>query len=391
MKYAFKDIMNEEMYDSTQVMFVTGPYNIFNNIVVDEIRKRSVAEYILDKDNEMLKEFGIEPEDNDSGEYITNSVDFNTFLDVVGIPNINGKWFCNVDLATLNRDQKEYLNTYIKDPNDNGVLIVTSTEWRDFRGYLRNRTLELSLHSHIIQLSFPTRSVLEELTIKLFKDRGVIIDKKSAGLFVMRMSNAYDDYEEVIDRICVGHYGEMDYKQVHEGLKGIDNYVIDDFLERMLKPLSSEEIQPNRRIYKMLGALIEEMGAIELVSRLSYRIDEFIEFRIAINSGVIPIKVRFSVDEAKEKLGKEHKLYNIHPYRFRKLAYVASLTSLRDWTYMKMLLSDNRLRYSQEASVKALYTLVHRSVLNKSRLENAIGTENVLEASLDRIDNIPYK
>lgn len=390
MKYSFKDIVNEDMYSTALVMFVAGQYNIFNNIVVDELKERCKAEDNFERDRQLFNEFGID--DGDTKITVSNTVDFNTFMDVVGIPSVNGRWFCSVDIKTLNKKQRNILEGYMRDPSPNGILVIVSHEWLDFRWYLRNRVLQNSQCSHIIQLGFPNRTVLVKLTHLLFEKRNAKIDNRTAELFVMRMSSAYDDYDTVIDKICLGHRGgKLTHERVQEGLKGVDNYVLDDFIERILEPITKDKITPNRRIYKIYGALKSEMGAIAIVRQLMYKVGQYIEFRLAINDGTIPIKVRYSVVRVKESLGEEHPLYRIPDFRFRRMAYIASLTSLEDWTYIKMLLSDETYKYSEEASEKILYTLIHRTVLNKSRLNNSLKIEDIIDKKVENVDKIKYR
>ena len=206
----------------------------------------------------------------------------------------------------------------------------------------------------------------------------------------MRMSRAYDDYEEIIDRVCAGRKGKLDIKEVQEGLKGIDNYIVDDFIERLLSPISGDKITTNRRIYRMMESLLSDMGPRELVKRMKYQVNDFLDFRIAINTGLIPIKVKFSVDEAKKRIGPDNKISGLHDFRFRRMASIASQTSLKDWTYMQILLSDKTLAYSDAASERVIYTIVHRSVLGEFRLNNSLKLDNTITKQLESLNSIKY-
>lgn len=390
MKYTFKDIENQEMYESTMVIVVAGQYNIFNNIVADELKDRCRSRDSFEVDDDLLGEFSIDSKET-SNISVSNVVDFKTFMDVINIPNINGKWFCSVQLELLSKKQIETMDKYLKNPSNNGILVIISHEFKDFKKYLRNKALLLGKNSHIIQLGFPNKNVLTQIVKKLFKNRNVEIDTRSSQLFVMRMSNAYDDYEKIIDKICLDRNGsKLAYEDLQLELKGIDNYILDDFIEGLLRPVKSDKISTKRLIYRMLGSLINEMGAVKLVSKVKYKVDDYIAFRIAINSGIIPVKVKFSVPEAKSKLGEGHKLYKIPDFRFRKMATIASLTSLKDWVYMKMILNSVKRSYDTAENERALYVLIHRAVLSQSRLNNNLGIENVLNNDIKKLDNVGY-
>jgi len=373
MKYAFNDILNKEMYDTGLCVFITGPYSIFNNIVSDRFKEMSVEDEEVELDPRLSADFGMA----DFGDTkINTSVDIDTFRDVIGAANVNGKWYCKVYWGNLTKKQKEYVQEYMKSPNKNGYLMVVIEGYGDYRFFLRSRLLMNSKESHLIQLSFPNRKILREIVMELFKDRGVSLTEEAAELFVMRMSNAYDDYGNIIDRVMeMVSGGVIDKKIMEKGLKGVENYVIDDFIEFLLRPLSGPEISKNRKVYKMYGALVREMGAKAVLMKTRYKVDELIEFRRAINNGLIPIQVRFSVEEAKKRLGEESKLGKIADFRFRKLAELASKTSLKDWFYMQTLLSRVSGMTSDEECERILFTLVHRTVLNEIRVKKGIGVE----------------
>lgn len=140
----------------------------------------------------------------------------------------------------------------------------------------------------------------------------------------------------------------------------------------------------------MISALSQEFGPEKLVSKLKYKIDDYIEFRIAINSGIIPIKVKYSVAEAKNRLGEESRLAKISDFQFRRMSYIASQTSLRDWTYMRLILNNVTSRYRKESYEKVLYSLVNRSNLNEYRLNTDIGLVNSISPDLDRLNKMVY-
>ena len=81
---------------------------------------------------------------------------------------------------------------------------------------------------------------------------------------------------------------------------------------------------------------------------------------------------------------------------FRKKAYIASQTSLKDWEYMKIILSKAIENYKisdaemDEKCQKALYEVATRSVITPSRINNDIGISNILDKQLNELDRIVF-
>ena len=100
MKYSFKEILNAEIYESTRVMFVLGKYTWFNNMVCDTLKYMCI-----EQENQFTEsigigdEFGIEDTETGGG-MISNSVDFSTFMEVIGVANINSRWYCRAEYST---------------------------------------------------------------------------------------------------------------------------------------------------------------------------------------------------------------------------------------------------------------------------------------------------
>lgn len=404
MKFTFKNITDSEIYSSAKVLFVTGPYNIFNNIAIDEMRDRCKPTDIIPLSGDLLDDFGGEQESGgNSVVTISNNLDIDTFMKTIDMSCMNGKWFTNVNYSFLTKKQKDWINSYIKDPSDNGRLVVYCNDFKDYRLLLKNKIIINSVNIHLIQLSFPNRGILVDVVRGLFQKHNVNIEERAIELFIMRMSNSYDDYEEIINKIVVESVPKdipgqdknwrytVTYDDTLEAMKGIENFVLDDFIEKLLIPLKSDKSNGRNKIYRMLSALIAEMGPTQLVNKLKFKIDDYIEFRLAINRGDIPIQVKFSVPEAKQNLGPDNKLTNLSDYTFRRMANIASQTSLKDWVYMKMILNNIKYKYDPSSYERALYSLINRSVLNTHRLRNDIGVENVLYTDINRINRIPYK
>lgn len=406
MKFSFSSLTDHEIYETARVLFVVGPYNLFNNIAIDTMKERCRAEEVV-LDAEIMEDFGIT---DSRAVSVSNFLNLDTFMKTVHMASMNGLWFTSADYAFMTKKQQEWLKTYMKSPSNTGRLVIYCNEFKNYRLLLKDRLINTSPSIHLIQLSFPRRDTLESIVKALFREKGVDIEQRAIELFITRMSNSYDDYNEVIDKIVLesvpnisshtesgdkgqeGIWGyKVTYKDALNAMKGIENFVLDDFIDGLLVPLSSNKPTGRSKLFRTLGSLLDEMGAEKLVNKLRYKVDTYIEFRLAINSGIIPIKVRFSVPEAKSRLPEDSKLANISDYTFRKMAEIASRTSLRDWVYMKMMLSNIKYRYEPTSYERALYSLVNRSVLNESRLENDIGIANILKVDINYLNEIKFE
>ena len=395
MKYSFKEILNAEIYESTRVMFVLGKYVWFNNMVCDTL-KYMCAE----QDNAFNASIGIGDdfgiEESNDGDILTNSVDFSTFMEVIGVASINGKWYCRTEYSTLNKKQKEQLFKYIKEPSDNGTLVITSDDWMQYKDILKNRILSFSKVSHVMQLSFPNKQILKGIVAQSFSERGIEIESSAVDFFTMRMSSAYDKYEEQINSIVDMHKEPiLTVKDLKVYMKGIENFIVDDFISELLKPMSSDKTN-SKKVLKIMMALEDEFGAKNLLYQLIKKIDEYIEFRLLINTGYIPIGINYFYNDIINKLPDPKKYEKMNEWVFRKRAETASLTSLRDWEYMKLILSkaiENVKISDTELDIKcqkALYELATRSVMTPDRLNNVIGIDNVLRKKLKELDLVVY-
>lgn len=392
MKYNFSDINYSMMYDTCRVMFVTGAYPMFNNIVVDRLRescKGEIEGFDEDDMKTFMEEFTMSKHNRNSS---NNSMSFNEFMSVVKVPPVTGKWFCSTDYKFLTKKQRDTLSRYYKKPIEHGVLVVNITEWKDYREYLKNRYITQNKNTHIIQLSFPSRDILKDLVSKRFKDRGITVAEQAVELFVMRMSRAYDDYQDTIDGICnkIGEKGNIAYPDMVEHLKGVENYILDDFISELMNPMKSKKVVKRRRIYKMLNALMSDIGARAIVNKIKYKLDDLIEMRIQINNGNIPVMVRYNVEKIKGRLDEENRLNKLSDYSFKRYAYIASKTSLKDWYYMKLILSNLKNSWSEEENERVLLSLVHRYVMSTDRLMNNIGVKNTLKESLVELNGVFY-
>jgi hypothetical protein len=345
----------------------------------------------------IAEEFGL-PDDIGEDDTFTNSVDFATFMEVIGVANINGKWYCRTDYSMLTKKQKEQLLKYIREPSDNGILVIVSTDWMQYKDLLKNRVLSFSKVSHIMQLGFPSKPILKNIVAQCFEEKNIEIESSAVDFFVMRMSTAYDKYEEQINNICDVHKnGILTAKDMKVYMKGIENFIIDDFIDELVKPMSSDKTN-SKKVLKIMIALEDELTAQNLVYQLIKKIDEYIEFRILINRGYIPIGINYFFNDIIKRLPEPYnkKYEKVNEWVFRKKAQTASATSLRDWEYMKIILSKaiENVKISadeiDEKCQRALYDVATRSVMNGDRLNNVIGIDNVFNKCLDNIDKIQY-
>lgn len=389
MQYKFKDILNSEIYESTMVMFVLGKYIWFSNLISDTLKSMCVATDTVEGAIGISDEFGFEDTDNDDGS-TSNSVDFVTFFEVVGVPNINGRWFCKADLSTLSAKQKELLMNYIKSPNPNGMLVITSTEWKDYKNILKNRTLQLSKSSHLFQIGFPQRQTLKVIIKQEFEEKGIEIDNDAIEYFMIQMSTAYDGYEDAIGNIADMHSGKPEAiteKDMKQYTKGMEHYTVEEFVQELA------EGKPKKTL-KMMAVLEESLGSKNLVYQTINKINEYIEFRILINQGYIPINITYFFVDVVNSIPNNEKYTKMQEWMFRKKAKIASLTSLTDWTYMKLMLSKaieiNEMSESEmdEKCKRALCDICGRQKMSGDRLSNIIGFSNVLTKELKQLDHI---
>ena len=398
MKYNFKDMLNAEIYENSRVIFILGRYNIFNNIVEDEFRERCREESQFNTSVSIADEFGFGRETNTTEVSSVNSVDLNTFLEVVGVPSINGKWYCKVDLASLNKKQKEALLKYAKEPSENGIVVAVSNDWTVYKDLLKNRMLIYSKLSNILELGFPNREVLKVLVKQLFQEKNINIDNAAIDFFIMRMSRAYNEYEEVIEDISTQHgEGNLELKQIKGYMKGIEYFTVEDFMQEIVKPLSSDKTN-SKKILKMMISLQDELGAKRLEYDILKQLNDLIELRVLINTGYIPIGINYFYKDVIESIGGEKsKFGKMAEWQFKKKVYLASQTSLRDWEYMSIILkkaienikiSDTEMELKCQ---KALYELCTRSVITEDRLNNIIGVDNILSKQRIKIDSIVFK
>lgn len=390
MHFKFKDMLEPILYETANVVYVVGSHTVFNNIVCDRLKDTCTIDMQY-TDNTLMTEFNIK---KSSDEEMVNSVDFNTFMDVCNISSILGKWFCITPYGLLSAKQKERLTRYIKSPSEYGLLVITSSDYKEYRELLKIKMLKFSKTAHIVELGFPNKKVLKQIVIDKFSSKGLKITDTATDLFVTKMSAAYDEYDDVISKIRDEHSGDtIGIADLKIYMKGIEHYVIEDFVKALMDPVTSSKTN-NKKILRIMVYLIDEYGAQDLVYKVLRIVNESIEFRLLINKGYIPIGINYFFKDVIKSLGGESGPYGkMNEWVFRRKAALASMTSLRDWQYMQIILQravSNVYNITEEKCKKALYELCMRTVLTDSRLDNDIGISNILKGEMDRVNRIKY-
>ena len=395
MLYKFSDIYRTNLYLENDVIFACGNYSLFNNIVVDKARNLVVKDIALNSvSQELLDEFVADAESR------TNlSLKFDDFMDYVKSPSLFGKWLCTVQYDLMSKKQIERLINYCKKPNSNGLLVVTVSSVKNIINLRKNNIIKNSERIAYFPLSYPPREILTHIVIDLFKDRGYEIEHRSAEYFMTRLSGYYDEYTSTADRVIASIVGgkpgmqektdsglvKIEHKDIQRSMRNIENFMFDDFIKRLVMPFNSG----SRKIYKILDSLLDYESPYYLKRKLLRVIDNLILYRMAINKVYIPVTIRYSVSEAKEALGEHHKLYKVSDITFKKNAYIASKTSLKDWYFMKLILLNSG--YDNLSSLRALLAVIARSVLSNDRLMNVTGIKDTLSEGLFDINAAYYK
>lgn len=376
MIYSFKDIKNLDIDKKSYILFLGGNYPIFSNMVSDRCSESCKGELKLDLS--MFDEFNI-----DSSVESSEKISFDDFLLYVKTRKLVGKWFCSVDYKNLTKKQQELLVEYMKKPSENGILVIYLNDWKNLKGFHKSKIVQKSPNVNLLDLSWPNRKVLHGLLQDIFAERQVKVIDSAIQLFIMRMGNQYNDYMEEIDKICLGNEGkEVSYQMMLSYLDGITNYAIDDFVMAIIKPVRNDKIVLNRKSYKVLNTLMDDLGAKGLVRKLRSRVETYIEYRIHINNGNIPILVPYSVEEVQKKLPDTSVIKKISDVSFKRNAKIASLTTLKDWYFIKMILESASKSNNEEDYVRVLMAVIHRGIFPQDRLLNLIGIKDTLNEGI---------
>lgn len=386
MKYKFSDILNEEIYSECNFAFITGRDYIFINMIIDTFKEINTLNAV-EETSEIASDFGL----GSSDWQISNVVDIDTFRDVINSPSINGKWFCVCDYKTLNKKQKGYIEIYMRNTSNNGILLVYSTDYREYRNFLNNVVLTSSRKAHLISLNFVHKATLKTIIRQLFLNKGKDIESNALEYLIMKMGKAYDDMDKLVDSMIEETSQlKITILDAKRALKGVENFTIDDFIVELTKPLSNDKTN-NKKIYRMMAAMIDQYGARQLINVLAKEVRTMIEFRRYINCGTIPITISYIYNDAIREIESKSYISKIAEPTFRRKALIAAQTSLEDWTYMRMILSFDSEIYSDDVCYRALYGLVTRTTLSSDRINNIIGITDVIDRAYRTVDANKYK
>lgn len=386
----FSDIDNTALYKKSRVIVVTGQHKIFNRMLVDRVRNSTKGDVSTDtKSSELMSEFFGE-EEEEVNDISSGSIDLDTFFKVVNTPSLTGKWYCCSEYKFISKKNKDKIKNYIKKPNENGILVIVASEWNDIKELRRLQSLKSSQFSHIIDLSYPQKKQLESIVVKLFSEKNKNVCEEAVKLFVMRMSTAYDDYDDTIQAVCenLSDKKDISYVEMKEAMHGIENFIMDDFLKALLKQMNSVKVVKGRKIYKILDSLMNELTARDVVIKLKYKIRDMIEYRGYINDGSIPVKGRYNVEKIKTRIPEESKVYKASSIVFKRNAYMSSMTSIGDWVYMYNILDKIRVGATENEYFHAIIALMHRRIISNDRLMNEICVKNTLDESLIDVNKL---
>ena len=361
MIYKFGDFF--KVCDLNSSMFIlAGKYAVFSNIIIDKQREKSTGiEDEVTLSSDILDEFGINVNADESRQVI----DFNTFYSLVYSPAMSGKWFCVVNYDELDESQKKKLYKYMENPSEYGILILLLTDYKQYLKFRSDRRVKASIQIAYIELDFPHSVVLKQIVQKLFADRGLVIDTAARDLFIARINRNYDDYLTVIGRFYMYKDKVITYKMMADGLKGIENYILDDFIYELTKVMTKDK-KTNKKIYKMVRSLLSEYSLNDLIRRIHYKVRDLCEMRLYINKGYIPVGFAYSVAEVQSRLPEKSNLKTINHITFKKLVNTAKETSLLDWLYMTEITSN--IVREEVTNLKTLQLLIHRDLFTRIQL-----------------------
>lgn len=380
MQLNFSDLYGDTLRYSS-VLITMGNYSLFNNIAADIVRERAFQECRIDYARFMGVPDGA---DEISLKELGNIVDFDKFMDYSKSPAFLGKWFCSVDYKMLNNKQKELLETYIKYPNKYGRLVVELNDFKDYKKFNRNMVFKRSEQVNLIKLSFPNKTVLKDIITS--KCSGITIHPKALDLFIMRMSDNYDEYGFMIGLLEDSGYTEISYDSMKDLLSGVENYALEDFIGIILKPPANPRAS-KRKAYGMMRIMIDDMGGVKLINSIKRTIEKLIEIRTYINQGLIPGRIKYSMKEFKDKLPEESLLKNTSDFIIRKNIDTALDCSLRDLMFIKLILQNNS-GFSDEACELTLIKVINRALVSSDRLLSDIGLQDDMDRILYKLNRV---
>lgn len=405
----FRDNILEKLntLSETSVWILLGDSALLSNYAINTIKEHQKSKNKLQKslsaiskniNNTIIKDLNTEQDEEDTNLTVC------TLDEVWKKPNktISGRWWCVANYDNMFKKDKTNLFNYIKNPCKTVTLVITVSDFRNIIEFKKNKTFINSQTCHTLNIQYPSRQWLLKIVYELFAEQHIKLIEEQANSFIMKMGSAYEEYKNCVDKVAYNlkthleisatELTEVSISDFKAASKGIEHFEINDLLQCMLRPLKSNAPLGGRRtVHKMLAHLLENATAKEICNKLKYRVRDMLAYRIAINSGIIPIKVPYNATQIQDKL-EENELNNrikkASTYAFKRNAYISSLTSLSDWFYIYSMLENIPIQATERDYFKVLLNIVNRTAISNDRLMNNIGVKNTLDEGLVTLNGI---
>ena len=382
---------SSEFYTESRVVITLGSYPIFNNIVADRIKESAVPPFLHPSLSSDFEDDFVVSKGTES----LNSLSLDEFIRNKDTYPIIGKWYSLVNYDSLSDKHKTFIFDYISKTSDSGILVVNCDNFKEYKKFKFNNIIKNSKTVNLIDLSFPDRttlkSVILDLLAKFNNGHKIKVSEKALDLFIMRLGSDYNSYYGILQEIANDFKStEVGYDDMLSYIKNIDNYNIDEFIERLVTTKVKDKFVTTRKVYKAYYSLCEDIGIKKLISRLTYKIEDIIEMRYLINTGKVPILVRYGAKSIQDTLDDTSKLKKLSSFSFKKLAKLASLTSLRDWFYIKMIISKYNInKITDIQGEQVIHSIIHRGAFSSNRINNDIAILNDI-GNLYEINKLGY-
>ena len=317
---------------------------------------------------------------------------------------LNGRWWCLANYDNMSKKDRVNLSNYIKNPCKTGTLVITVSEYKNIFEVKKMRTLSTSQTCHLLNIQYPSRITLSKIVHELFTEQHVKLTQEQINMFIMKMGTAYEDYKDSIDKFisnlstiitipetdCI----EITIDNFKAASKNIEHFEVNDLLRYITKPINSAKpLNGRRQVHKILKQLLSSLTAKELCNKLKYRVHDMIAYRSAINSGLIPVKIPYSVVQIQDTLEENllnSRIKKASAYAFKRNTYISSLTSIEDWLYIYLMLENIPKFAKDEQYLAVLLHVVNRTAISNDRLMNNIGIKNTLEEGLVTLNGLMY-
>ena len=374
MLYKFGGIYNNDMYNTCNVMIIGGEYHLFNNLVSDKLKSIATPKFEGSVDLDLVSEFTVSTSDT-----VSNVVSFDEFMKVKSSYPMVGRWFCSINYSFLTEK------------------VVYCDNYKFYREFTKNRALQASKTAHFIQLSYPNRQVLKTIVADLLAlysgNKNIKVSDKAVELFIMRLGSDYNSYSSILQTIAVDYRDKyIGYDDILQYIQNIDNYNIDEFIERLVKTKINDKFVKTRKVYKAYYSIVDDIGAESFLRKLEYKIKALVEMRVYINNGKVPVLVKYGAKEVQDSLPDNSQLKKLSTFSFKRLARLASETSLRDWSYILMLIKSSKYGKfkTEEQCENIIHSIIHRYTFSSERLNNDMDITDTVSSSLYELNRVQY-